>query len=99
MINKLRTSTGWLARETVKGLPEAGKKVGGAIGKIAGGIMKAPFSAAKRGIKRINKPEPALSPEEIKERKSNIDKLKKTHQEYIKKHPKFKTPREFRDLE
>ncbi len=99
MTNKIRTSTGFLARETVKGLPEAGKKVGGAIGKTVGKIMKAPFSAGKKVIERINKPEPRLSPEEIEKRRINIDKLRKTHQEYKKKHPDSKVPREFKDLE
>jgi hypothetical protein len=47
-LKKQLTSTGYLVRETIKGLPEAGKTVGGAIGKAAGQAMKAPFSLAKK---------------------------------------------------
>ena len=56
-----------LIEETIKGLPEAGEKVGKTIGKAMGIVMKVPFSAVKavgRAIQGISPKE--LSPEEIK---------------------------------
>lgn len=51
--NKIRTSTGWLVRETIKGLPEAGEKVGKVIGREIGKSMKLPFGFLKKAGKGI----------------------------------------------
>jgi len=86
-----------LIEETIKGLPEAGEKVGKTIGKAMGIVMKVPFSAVKavgRAIQGISPKE--LSPEEIKLRQENLDKIKKASEEYEAKHPGFKVPREMR---
>ena len=100
MSNKRRTSTGWLIKETIKGLPEAGKKVGGAIGKFAGKVMKAPFSAASKMGKMANaKREKKLSPETLKKRRELLNRTRSALSDYKKKHPQTKTPRRFKDLE
>ena len=96
---KRLTSTGWLVRETIKGFPEASKKVGGVIGKTVGRIMKAPFKGAKAIGKSLKGIPPTLSPGEKKERQENLNKIKEAIEKYKARHPEFKVPKEFRDLE
>jgi len=94
---KIRTSTGWLVGETIKGLPEAGEKVGKTIGKAVGKVMKAPFSVVKAVGKAIKgTPPKPLSPEETKSRQEKLEQIKKSIEEYKEKHPGFKVPREFK---
>lgn len=102
------TDTGWLIRETIKGLPEAGKKVGGAIGKGVGAVMKGAaqgISAAGRlarkagEVAKRQKPRRGLSPEEMEKRRKILDRYREIIKRYKEKNPNFKVPRQFRDLE
>jgi len=98
-MSKRFSSTGYIARETIKGLPEAGKKVGGAIGKFIGRAMKSPFSAIKSIRRRTKRKTPELSSEELQKRRKINDNLRRKIKKYKESHPGFKVPREFRDLE
>lgn len=96
---KRYSSTGYLVKETIKGLPEAGKKVGGAIGKGIGIAMKTPFAAIKsigKAAKGI--PPKAPSPQEKLKRKEVIRSWKKTIEEYKRTHPGKKIPKSLRGL-
>lgn len=105
-----RTTTGWLggragsALQTAqlkKGLPEAVKKVGGAIGKGIGTAMGFPFSALRNLRNRINvtPAKPELSPEEKNFRQRNLDTMRDTIKKWKESHPGYKIPKEFKDLE
>jgi len=98
-MHKIRTSTGWLARETIKGLPEAGKEVGGKIGKAIGTRMKFPFTILRNLRSRINIPSAELSPKEKTFRKENLMKMKDVIRKWKESHSGYKIPRAFRDLE
>jgi hypothetical protein len=102
--NKIRTDTGWIIRKTIEGLPEAGKKVGGAIGKTVGKAMQVPakaVSAVGKAFKSANervKNYPVLTEEEIKNRKNNNELLKKSLMKYKAKNPRIKIPKRFEEL-
>jgi len=96
---KRYSSTGYLVKETIKGLPEAGKKVGGAIGKGIGIAMKTPFSAIKAlGKAAKGRPPKALSPQERLKRKRVIESWRKSIERYKKTHPGKKIPKSLRGL-
>ena len=96
---KRYSSTGYLVRETIKGLPSAGKKVGGIIGKGIGMAMKAPFAALKSfGKAAKGTPPKAPSSQELLKRKKVIGSWKKIIEEYKKTHPGKKIPKALRDL-
>ena len=89
-IKKRAKEAGFIAKETVKGLPKAGEKVGKILGKKLGSAMQYPFKIARKGAKSVMDEEikfrqKIYSPktkEEKAKRAKELDRIKELERKY-----------------
>ena len=99
---KVRTSDGWLSKETLKRVPAefpaSGAKVGKAIGGVVGKAMKVPFTMAKKMIEGAKSKPVPLNGQQIYERTKSTEQMKKSSDEWQKKNPGKKVPKAFSEM-
>lgn len=76
------SDTGYIVKETIKGLPQAGKKVLGVPGEALGKAMKAPFVLGKKVIDYKNKQEKGVEQYKKSKLKPLINKEVETGRKY-----------------
>jgi len=104
---KIPTDTGYMlhAKEFLKKpwykqifTKEFVREVPGATAEVLGAPFSTIGKAIKAGVKRINQPASTLSPEELRLRKENLERMRESIKKYLERHPGYKVPKEFKGL-